>query len=362
MNDSSSRAKILVVDDSKLIRKSASKILSEEFDVVQAEDGEEAWQLITSDDSIQVVFSDLDMPNLNGFGLLERIRTHPNAGIAELPVVIVTGAEKDEEAKFNALQRGATDFITKPFKSTDIVARARAHADYQRTTRALANAAAIDTLTGLANQNAFAEKLDKDLSFCHRHHHPLAVAVFEVSDFRALFMDVGRQGADVIIKEIAKVIDKTVRREDTVSRYTMARFAVSLPTAKHEGLTAFSERIINTVAKFNVRRKGEPISVGMTAGIIAFETVTQDLTWNVVMQQAEQALLTAQSTHVPLHIATRLASMPQPAAATFSIDQLLAEIGQGKAVSTDTLYAAIRLLQPMVQKMDDSQRKLLLAI
>jgi diguanylate cyclase (GGDEF)-like protein len=361
MNDSSSRAKILVVDDSKLIRKSAAKILGEEFDVVQAEDGEEAWQLISKDDSIQVVFSDLDMPNLNGYGLLERIRTHSNAGIAELPVVIVTGAEKDEEAKFNALQKGATDFITKPFKSTDIVARARAHADYQRTTRALANAAAIDSLTGLANQKAFAEKLDKDISFCHRHHHPLAVAVFEVSDFRALFMDVGRQGADVIVKEIAKVIGKAVRREDTVSRYSIARFAVALPTAKQEGLTAFSERVISTVAKFNVRRKGEPISVGMTAGIVSLDTVAQDVTWETVMQQAEQALTHAQSRHIPLHISAL--SPAQPAAvAAFSIDQLLAEINQGNPVSTDTLYAAINLLQPLVRKMDETQRKLLLAV
>jgi len=361
MNDSSSRAKILVVDDSKLIRKSAAKILGEEFDVVQAEDGEEAWKLISGDDSIQVVFSDLDMPNLNGYGLLERIRTHSNAGIAELPVVIVTGAEKDEEAKFNALKNGATDFITKPFKSTDIVARARAHADYQRTTRALANAAAIDSLTGLCNQKAFAEKLEKDLSFCHRHHHPLAVAIFEVGDFRSLFMDVGRQGADVIVKEIAKVIGKTVRREDTVSRYSMARFAVSLPTAKHEGLAAFSERIISTVAKFNVRRKGEPISVGMTAGIVAFDAVAQELSWEAVMQQAEQALSTAQATHAPLHIAIP-SPIPQPAVAAFSIDQLLAEINQGNSVAPDTLYAAIQLLQPLVRKMDESQRKLLLAV
>jgi diguanylate cyclase (GGDEF)-like protein len=361
MNDSSSRAKILVVDDSKLIRKSAAKILGEEFDVVQAEDGEEAWQLINKDESIQVVFSDLDMPNLNGYGLLERIRTHSNAGIAELPVVIVTGAEKDEEAKFNALQKGATDFITKPFKSTDIVARARAHADYQRTTRALANAAAIDSLTGLANQNAFAEKLDKDLSFCHRHHHPLAVAVFEVSDFRTLFMDVGRQGADVIVKEIAKVIGKAVRREDTVSRYAIARFAVSLPTAKQEGLVAFSERVISTVAKFNVRRKGEPISVGMTAGFVSLDTVAQDVTWEAVMQRAEQALTTAQSTHVSMHISA-LAPVQPAAAAAFSIDGLLAEIDQGNSVSTDTLYAAINLLQPLVRKMDDTQRKLLLAV
>lgn len=359
MNDSSSRAKILVVDDSKLIRKSACKILSEEFDVVQAEDGEEAWRLISSDESIQVVFSDLDMPNLNGFELLERIRTHSNAGIAELPVVIVTGAEKDEEAKHNALQRGATDFITKPFKSTDIVARARAHADYQRTTRALANAAAIDSLTGLANQKAFAEKLDKDLSFCHRHHHSLAIAVFEISDFRTLFMDVGRQGADVIVKEVAKVIGKAVRREDTVSRYAIARFAVSLPTAKQEGLAAFSERIISTVAKFNVRRKGEPISVAMSAGVVAIDIVTADLTVDGVMQQAEQALITAQSTHAPLHITT-LAPAHTQATAALSIDQLLAGIAEGNTVSADTLYAAIRALQPLVQKMDDSQRQLLM--
>ena len=359
MNDSSSRAKILVVDDSKLIRKSAAKILDEEFDVVQAEDGEQAWQLITSDESIQVVFSDLDMPNLNGYGLLERIRTHANAGIADLPVVIVTGAEKDEEAKFNALQRGATDFITKPFKSTDIVARARAHADYQRTTRALAAAAAIDSLTGLANQKSFAEKLEKDLSFCHRHHHPLAVAVFEVNDFRALFMDVGRQGTDVIVKEIARVIGKTVRREDTVSRYSIARFAVSLPTAKQEGLEAFSERIINTVAKFNVRRKGEPISIAMAAGIVALSDVAQDMTCEAVMRQAEQALATAQSSHVALHITSPVAAPQTPA---FSIDQLLADIDQGSTVSADTLYAAIHRLQPLVQKMDESQRKLLLAV
>lgn len=358
MNDSSNRVKILVVDDSKLIRKSAAKILDEEFDVIQAEDGEEAWQLISADDSIQVVFSDLDMPKLNGFGLLERIRTHSNAGIAELPVVIVTGAEKDEEAKLSALEKGATDFITKPFKSTDIIARARIHADYQRTTRALANAAAIDSLTGLANQKAFIEKLEKDISFCQRHHHPLAVAVFEVSDFRTLFMDVGRQGADVIVKEIAKVLGKAVRLEDTVSRYAMARFAVSLPTAKHEGLAAFGERVISTVAKFNIRRKGEPISIAMSAGMVAIDSIATGTTCESLLQQVEQALGTAQATNQSLHIAVPVQERTAPAC---SIDQILADIQQGSIPGTDTLYAAIRLLLPLVQKMDGAQKQLLLA-
>lgn len=359
MNDSSNRAKILVVDDSQLIRKSAAKILGDEFDVVQASDGEQAWQIICADESIQVVFSDLDMPNLDGFGLLERIRTHGNAGIAELPVVIVTGAEKDEDAKHNALQRGATDFITKPFKSTDIIARARAHADYQRTTRALANAAAVDSLTGLANHRAFIEKLDKDLSFCHRHHHPIAVAVFEIAEFKTLFLDVGRQGADVIVKEVAKVITKAVRLEDTVSRASMARFAVSLPTAKLEGLATFSERILNTVAKFNVRRKGEPISIGMHCGMVALDNVDQAANAQQLMDHAEQALARAQAGHARLDI-TSLHRAPD--ATPVSIDALLTELQQGKAPTPTDLATAVELLKPLLKILPPMQRQQLLQV
>jgi len=304
------------------------------------------------------VFSDLDMPNLDGFGLLERIRTHSNAGIAELPVIIVTGAEKDEDAKLNALQRGATDFITKPFKSTDIIARARAHADYQRTTRALADAASADSLTGLANHKAFIDKLEKDLSFCHRHQHPIAVALFEISDFKSLFLDVGRQGSDVIVKEIAKVISKTVRLEDTVSRYSMSRFAVSLPTAKHEGLAPLSERILATVAKFNVRRKGEPISIGMHCGLVAIDNVDTTLSATQLVDQAEKALARAQANHAPLDIMT--IHNAASTAAALSIDALLSEVKLGAVPSGADIAAALMQLKPLLRKLSAIQKQQLI--
>lgn len=105
------KPRVLVVDDSKLLRKAASKILNHEFDVKTAEDG---WEQIAIDDSIQVVFCDLMMPVLDGYGLLERVRSSENSRISGLPIVILTGGDSDE-AKEKALAMGVTDFITKPF-------------------------------------------------------------------------------------------------------------------------------------------------------------------------------------------------------------------------------------------------------
>ena len=125
------KARILIADDSKIVRVTASKILATQFDVVLAEDGEEAWEKICQDTSIQVVFTDLGMPRLDGYGLIQRIRQAEDEGIRNQPVIVITGAAEEEGVRRKVFELGATDFITKPFKSTEILARAEAHASYQ---------------------------------------------------------------------------------------------------------------------------------------------------------------------------------------------------------------------------------------
>ena len=85
-----------------------------------------------------------------------------------MPVIIVTGAEDDDGSKNTALAAGASDFITKPFESVQLLARAQAQAKQQRTQQALQDSEAskqqleetssVDALTGLANQRAFNAK------------------------------------------------------------------------------------------------------------------------------------------------------------------------------------------------------------
>ena len=158
--ESETQTRILLIDDSKVMRKSAVKMLGGEFDVVVAEDGQQGLDMINDDASIQVVFTDLNMPKMNGYQLLEAVRTSADEGIRNLPVIVVTGAENDDEAKEKALQQGATDFITKPFNSTDLKARAHAHATYQRNTRTLQEVASVDALTGLSNERSFKQHLE----------------------------------------------------------------------------------------------------------------------------------------------------------------------------------------------------------
>src|SRR5690606_16301391 len=101
---------------------------------------------------IQVIFTDLGMPKLNGYDLIQRIRQSENEGIRNQPVIVITGAAEEEGIRRRVLELGATDFITKPFKSTEMIARAEAHASYRRDNDSLRENVDIDLLTGALNR------------------------------------------------------------------------------------------------------------------------------------------------------------------------------------------------------------------
>jgi hypothetical protein len=69
------KQRLLIVDDSKVIRVTARKILRDHFETIEAVDGENAWEILSSDLPVSLVVSDLTMPNLDVFGLLKRIRS-----------------------------------------------------------------------------------------------------------------------------------------------------------------------------------------------------------------------------------------------------------------------------------------------
>ena len=72
MQAEASRRRVLVVDDSKFVRTTFRSILSGTFSVLEEADGESAWDVLSRDPGVVMVFTDLDMPRLDGFGLLRR--------------------------------------------------------------------------------------------------------------------------------------------------------------------------------------------------------------------------------------------------------------------------------------------------
>lgn len=110
-------ATVLTVDDSKSIRQMVSFTLQQAgYNVIEAEDGRDALTKLTPE--VKLVLSDLNMPNLDGIGLIKEIRANPNTKF--LPVVMLT-TESQDGKKQEGRAAGATGWIVKPFNPEQLL-------------------------------------------------------------------------------------------------------------------------------------------------------------------------------------------------------------------------------------------------
>lgn len=125
----SSRPIILIVDDledNRLILKRAFKEFKNDFELMEATDGEAAFLAVQKHHPALVIM-DLMMPGVDGFEAIRLIRNDPN--IPQMPILVLTALDSTED-KLHALELGATDFISKPYDMTDLKARVRALTNY----------------------------------------------------------------------------------------------------------------------------------------------------------------------------------------------------------------------------------------
>jgi CheY-like chemotaxis protein len=116
------KPRVLIADDSRIVRATLIKRIEGIFEFREALDGEQAWETLLIDPSIRVVITDLTMPKLDGYGLLNRIRNSKISRIRNLPVVVVSGSDELEERE-RAKAAGATDLITKGMDTAQLLTR-----------------------------------------------------------------------------------------------------------------------------------------------------------------------------------------------------------------------------------------------
>ena len=116
-------ARVLVVDDNADMREYLTRVLAPHWTVETAVDGEVALASIR-DHRPDVVLTDVMMPNLDGFGLVARLRA--DEATADIPVIMLS-ARAGEESRIEGLQAGADDYLVKPFSARELVARVQVH-------------------------------------------------------------------------------------------------------------------------------------------------------------------------------------------------------------------------------------------
>jgi two-component system response regulator ResD len=117
----SRKTKILVVDDEPKMRELISLYLTKEnYDVVTAEDGLKALDILEKDDCFQLVLIDVMMPRMDGFALCREINS-----FYDLPFIFLT-ARGEEYERLLGFELGADDYVVKPFSPRELVARVKA--------------------------------------------------------------------------------------------------------------------------------------------------------------------------------------------------------------------------------------------
>ena len=109
------KQKILIVDESELNREMLKAILGEEYDYAEAENGAQAILMLQQDMNIDLLLLDINMPQIDGFGVLEVMKQRN--WLQEIPVII-TSSEDDESFIQKAYELGVTDYIRRPFNLT----------------------------------------------------------------------------------------------------------------------------------------------------------------------------------------------------------------------------------------------------
>jgi len=114
------KEKILFVDDSKLMRKIVNQTLAKiNVEIIDASDGKEALKVLENFyKEIKLILTDWNMPNMNGFELLQVVKSNNN--YKHIPVILTT-SEAEKEHINKALKAGAADYIIKPFNTKELI-------------------------------------------------------------------------------------------------------------------------------------------------------------------------------------------------------------------------------------------------
>lgn len=363
MSENNNENQVLVVDDSRVIRRAAVKILQKEFDVIEAEDGEDAWDELQQNSKISMVFSDLGMPNMDGFELLKTIRQADDPVLAKIPVIIITGAEETDGTKEEVLKLGATDFISKPFDSISLKTRASAHINYRNEVQSLEKRAGVDKLTGLSTEGSFQQQGDQALAYAKRHATELSLVRFDIDHFAEVFVKHGKDIAEQILSRVASLINEGKRTEDIAARLGVSRFALLLPSSDPQGAEAVVSRICKRVARLKLKMGKDIFNIQFSSGITSPSLDDSDIEFTELLSQAESALKIAINNgggkiiryQTGEGIGLVIPKTPAAANVEVNLETLVTQLVQEDGNVTDEqLASAMRKILPLITKADSN--------
>lgn len=278
---------ILIVDDSRDSVLLLKTLLNKAGynDLLIAESAVDAFQQLGMFNSsrkrkgVDLILMDIMMPEIDGIEACRRIKAR--AFLRNTPIVMVT-AQNDDTSLKKAFNNGAIDYVTKPFKKTELLVRVKSilrlkHEIDERTkvtlrleeaNKKLKLLSSIDGLTNIGNRRHFDRFLNKEWYRAIRDSHPISLLMIDVDNFKAYNDNYGHLAGDDCLKKVAGVLrDFAKRPGDIVARYGGEEFALVFPDTKIKYGIELAERARTKLEALKIPHQCSEVSDMVTVSI-----------------------------------------------------------------------------------------------
>jgi diguanylate cyclase (GGDEF)-like protein len=213
-----------------------------------ASSAEEALDVL-SDDTVEVVITDIMLPGMDGLALTDKIKRS-----RDVDVIVMTGYSTDYSYE-EAISKGASDFVFKPVRFEELMLRLKRVLKERRLNQErvqmldeLRKLSITDGLTQLYNSRYFYAQLKGEIERCNRYGHKLSLLLLDIDKFKEYNDSYGHLEGDKILVRLGRIIKSCLRKMDTAYRYGGEEFTIILPGTHGEEARTVAERLRSAVA------------------------------------------------------------------------------------------------------------------
>ncbi len=255
---------LAIDDDPQILMLLESMLGAEGFGVVKASSGEEGYNTAVE---IQpdIIILDLLMPDINGFEILRRLKGHPTT--KGIPVIILTAKELTSDDR-RLLNGKIMEVVTKSGSlREDLVNEIKRFEKLYPDKGGM-----IDGLTGLYNERYLRNRLNEEIARYGRFKRPFSMIIMNIDEFRHYNEVNGTEEGDKVLKELADLIKKNTRAQNSVCRRGGSSFAIVLTETYIDTAFQVAEKLKDLIEyhHFPHREKQPAGRLTIAAGVASF--------------------------------------------------------------------------------------------